>query len=133
VSTYPGPVVTSGTPGPERGFEHVDEQMCRSFQQSAELVGRKWTASILMAGMLGARRFAEYRTRVPGISPRLLTLRLRELEADGLVVREVVPTFPVLITYTPTERGAGLMRALQPLIAWSVDDQSDANGSCANG
>ncbi|GAA3237572.1 hypothetical protein GCM10017691_36890 [Pseudonocardia petroleophila] len=113
--------------GPAAGFEHIDEERCRGFQASIELVGRKWTAGILLAGMRGARRFVEYRALVAGISDRLLTQRLKELEDDGLVERTVVPTMPVLIRYEPTERARGLMQALHPLIAWS--ETEDRGGS----
>ncbi|WP_327036304.1 helix-turn-helix domain-containing protein [Micromonospora ureilytica] len=111
---------------PAPGFESIDEELCRSFQRSAELVGRKWTAGILLAGILGARRFSEYRRHVEGISDRLIAQRLRELEAEGLIERQVVPTTPVLITYKPSERAVGLMRALHPLVKWSIDDQASA-------
>lgn len=108
---------------PAAGFEHIDEERCRSFQASVELVGRKWTAGILLAGMRGARRFVEYRALVAGVSDRLLTQRLKELEDDGLIERTVVPSMPVLIRYEPTERARGLMRALHPLIAWSASER----------
>lgn len=108
------------------GFEHIDAEKCRSFERSAELMGRKWTAGIMLAGMLGARRFVEYRGHVEGVSGRMLTQRLRELEVEGLIERRVVPTTPVQISYQPTERGIGLMRALHPLIMWSVADQAAA-------
>ncbi|WP_328584659.1 winged helix-turn-helix transcriptional regulator [Streptomyces sp. NBC_00370] len=111
------------------GFEHIDEELCRSFRRSAELVGRKWTAGILLAGMLGARRFIEYRAHVDGISDKLLTQRLRELEAEGLLERHVAPTTPVLVTYRPSERAAGLMRALHPLVKWSIVDQKLARAA----
>lgn len=110
---------------PSSEFDHIDEERCRSFQESVELVGRKWTAGILLAGLRGARRFVEYRSLVAGISDRLLTQRLRELETDGLIERTVVPTTPVLVQYRPTERAHGLMRALHPLVAWSQADQND--------
>ncbi|MBB4689561.1 winged helix-turn-helix transcriptional regulator [Amycolatopsis jiangsuensis] len=105
------------------GFEHIDEELCRSFRDSAELVGRKWTAGILLAGILGARRFVEYRAHVEGISDRLLAQRMRELEAEGLLDRHVTPTTPVLVTYLPSERAVGLMRALHPLVKWSIADR----------
>nr|WP_296069767.1 winged helix-turn-helix transcriptional regulator [uncultured Actinoplanes sp.] len=54
--------------------------------------GRRWTGEILVAGMQGARRFPEYRRAVDGISDRMLTVRLRELEELGLLSRTVVPT-----------------------------------------
>ena len=105
------------------GFDHIDDERCRSFQESLELVGKKWTAGILLAGMRGARRFVEYRALVHGISDRLLAQRLRELEAEGLIERTVVPTSPVLVKYGPSERGRGLMRVLHPLVAWSLQDR----------
>ena len=78
--------------------------------------------AILLAGVRGARRFSEYRSLVEGISDRLLSVRLKELEAEGLIGRTVVPTTPVTITYAPTPRGRGLIEASQPLAMWAVAD-----------
>lgn len=108
---------------PDGGYEHIDDDVCRSFQRSVDIVGKKWTASVLMASMRGARRFVEYRARVTGISNQLLSQRLRELESHQLIERVVVPTTPVQILYRPTEKGAGLMRVLDPLIEWSVANE----------
>lgn len=83
-----------------------------------ELVGRRWLGIVLIAGCQGARRFSEYRRYADGISDRMLTQRLRELTAEGLIERTVIPTTPVQITYTPTARGMALVRALQPLFVW---------------
>jgi DNA-binding HxlR family transcriptional regulator len=98
----------------------VPDEQCRSFQGVLEFVGRRWVGAVLLAGAQGARRFTEYRTLVPGISDRLLAQRLKELEGHELIRREVVPTTPVQILYTPTATGAGLINALQPLLAWSA-------------
>ena len=73
---------------------HIDEAACRRFQATVEFAGRKWTSAILLAGVRGARRFSEYRAAVTGISDRLLTARLRELEAEGLIERHVRATTP---------------------------------------
>ncbi|MDT0267498.1 helix-turn-helix domain-containing protein [Streptomyces sp. DSM 44915] len=108
---------------PEVDYEHIDDAVCRSFQRSVELVGRKWTAAVLLAAMRGARRFVDYRARVSGISNQLLSQRLRELESHQLIERVVVPTTPVQITYQPTERGASLMRVLHPLVEWSAKNE----------
>lgn len=99
----------------ETGFEHIDDELCRSFLVQVEVVGRKWNSAILLAGVRGARRFSEYREAVAGISDRLLAQRFRELEAEGLITRSVTPTTPVLVRYEPTEYGRELLRALQPL------------------
>jgi DNA-binding HxlR family transcriptional regulator len=106
-------------------FEHIDEEECRRFQASAELAGRKWNAAILLAGARGARRFSEYRALVEGISDRLLTARLKELELEGLIDRDVQPTMPVSITYSLTESGHQLISLLHPLVNWSRARQRD--------
>jgi len=99
-------------------IRHIDEAECRRFQGSVELVGRRWSAAIMLAVARGGERFSEIRASVTGISDRLLSQRLRELEDADLVERVVVPTTPVQIRYRLTERGADLMRALQPVVAW---------------
>ncbi|MEV4541673.1 winged helix-turn-helix transcriptional regulator [Micromonospora echinaurantiaca] len=101
-----------------RAYQDIDDAGCRVFQDALELVGRRWTGAILLAAARGARRFGEYRVAVTGISDRLLAQRLKELEADGLIERTVIPTSPVQIRYAPTRDGAELMRVLQPLVDW---------------
>ncbi|MFI8526944.1 winged helix-turn-helix transcriptional regulator [Promicromonospora sukumoe] len=91
---------------------------CGVFQRTLEQAGRRWSGAILYAGVAGARRFVEYRRYVRGISDRVLTQRLRDLERQGFIAREVVPTMPVQILYTPTQAGAELVAALRPLAEW---------------
>jgi DNA-binding HxlR family transcriptional regulator len=100
-------------------FARIDEEECRRFQASAELAGRKWNAAILLAGARGARRFSDYRALVEGISDRLLAARLKELEVEGLVARDVQPTTPVSISYVLTASGQALISLLHPLVSWS--------------
>lgn len=107
---------------PEPDFEHIDDEKCRAMVQHLEFIGRRWVGAILLAGIRGARRFSEYRALVDGISDRLLSVRLKELEADGLIERTVVPTTPVSISYAPTLRGRELIAASQPLTAWAIAD-----------
>ncbi len=110
----------------------VGDEQCGGFQAVLEFVGRKWVGAVLLAGAEGARRFTQYRNLVPGISDRMLALRLKELETYGLMCREVVPTTPVQIRYTPSANGEELIRALQPLIAWGarrLERQSQDSGS----
>jgi DNA-binding HxlR family transcriptional regulator len=97
----------------------IHEPSCRSFQNVVELVGRRWTSAILLAGQRGARRFGEYRLSVPGISDRLLTQRLKELQAEGLIARKVIPSTPVQVLYELSAEGQELMSVLQPLVDWS--------------
>jgi DNA-binding HxlR family transcriptional regulator len=107
-------------------FEHIDDDECRRFQAAVELAGRKWVSAILLAGARGARRFSEYRTLVEGISDRLLAARLKELETEGLIQRDVRPTTPVSISYSPTPSGQELISLLHPLVTWSRQRQSAA-------
>ena len=113
---------------PEPGFENIDDELCRSFQTHLEVVGRRWNSGILLAAVRGATRFSEYRAVVTGISDRLLSQRLRELELEGLIERTVIPTTPVLVQYRPTARGRELLHILQPLVGYSKKYESaDAN------
>jgi DNA-binding HxlR family transcriptional regulator len=97
----------------------IEESGCRVFSDALELVGRRWTAAVLLAALRGARRFGEYRAAIDGISDRLLAQRLKELEQEGLVERTVIPSTPVQIRYALTPEGDELMRVLRPLIDWS--------------
>lgn len=99
--------------------QHIDDEQCRAFRQSAELAGKKWNAAILLALSRGADRFSKIIESVDDLSDRLLAARLRELESHGLVVREVVPTVPVQIFYRLTPAGSELIQILNPLVQWS--------------
>lgn len=104
----------------------IDDAECRLFREAAELAGRKWTAAILLALARGADRFSEVLTSIDGLSDRLLSARLRELESQGLVTRTVVPSTPVQIRYGLTESGAELITILQPLVRWAKRSQPGA-------
>lgn len=99
-------------------WKPIDDDQCRRFQTSAELVGKRWSSGILLALAQGATRFSEVTASVPGLSDRLLAQRLRELESAQLIEREVIATTPVQIHYRLTERGSDLMRSLEPLVGW---------------
>ncbi len=81
-------------------------------RETASLLERRWQLSILYAALSGALRFNEFADAVAGISPRMLSERLRDLESAGLVERTVIPSSPPTVEYRLTERG----RRLGPLI-----------------
>ena len=81
-------------------------------RRAADLLERRWQLSIIYAALRGALRFNEFAGAVQGISPRMLSERLRELEAAGLLARAVLPTSPPTVEYRLTDRG----RRLGPLI-----------------
>jgi DNA-binding HxlR family transcriptional regulator len=100
-------------------FESIPHEECTRFQGAVELVGRRWSGAILLAVARGATRFSEIRATVPGLSDRLLAQRARELEAAGILEREVIPTTPVQVRYHLTEAGTELMAVLHPLVLWA--------------
>ena len=93
--------------------------MCTSFFQLMDLLSRRWTGLILRVLMSGPRRFNQVLAAVPGLSDPLLTQRLRELQARGLVTRNVLPDSPVRVEYELTEAGRDLDRAVCALAEWA--------------
>jgi DNA-binding HxlR family transcriptional regulator len=78
----------------------------------AEVLERRWLLQVLVAAHSGAVRFNEFGSAVVGISPRMLSSRLRDLERAGIVERTVIPNSPPGVEYRLTERG----RALAPMV-----------------
>jgi DNA-binding HxlR family transcriptional regulator len=95
-----------------------EPKVCPHFHKAVEMVGKRWSGAILAAMVEGPRRFGEISERVPGMSDRLLSQRLREMEAEGLVERTVEAGSPVRVSYSLTEKGADLDPALRELRAW---------------
>lgn len=93
--------------------------ICPHFHAAIELIGKRWTGAILCALIERPLRFTELTRAVPGLSDRLLSQRLQELEAEGLVAREVEPGSPVHVTYSLTEMGADLRPAIAELRSWA--------------
>lgn len=100
--------------------EH-NSQVCDKFHTAIELIGRRWTGAIISSLLSGATRFCEIRESIPGISDRLLTERLKELEDNGIVARDVVPTRPPQVSYVLTEKGQALKPVLDCITQWSHD------------
>ena len=82
------------------------------------VVGGKWTPIVLWHLADGPRRFGELRRLVTGISEKMLIQQLREMEADGIVVRRDFREIPPRVEYSLTEFGVSLGRALKPLCDW---------------
>ena len=93
--------------------------LCPRFHKAIELVGRRWTGSIVRVLLQGPRRFNELLSAIPGISDRLLTERLRELESEGLITRSVQAGSPVRVVYELTCSGHELQEALDALGRWA--------------
>jgi DNA-binding HxlR family transcriptional regulator len=105
----------------------AEGSVCQHFQRAAEVLGRRWNPQVVRVLLGGARRFGEIREAIPGISDHLLSERLKQLEAEGIVRREVTGGRPVLIEYTLTPAGADLHTAIGALGAWA-ERWAGANG-----
>ena len=92
---------------------------CPRFHTAVELIGRRWTGAILRAMRSGHTRFTEIAAAVPGLHDRLLADRLRELEASGVIRREVSATAPGRVDYRLTEMGDDLDQVMDAIAAWA--------------
>lgn len=93
--------------------------VCPDFHVAVELIGRRWAGAILWTLVEGPHYFSDITRAVPGISDRLLSQRLQELEAEGLVERTVHPGNPPRVSYALTEKGAELGPAIREIGAWA--------------
>lgn len=93
--------------------------VCPHFHGAVELIGRRWSGAILYALTDGPLRFAQLRHRVPGMSDRLLSARLKELEEAGVVERTVEAGTPVKVTYGLTRKGESLEPVIAGLRDWA--------------
>jgi DNA-binding HxlR family transcriptional regulator len=92
---------------------------CAGFQRAIEFIGRRWVGAILYVLLDGPCRFNELLAKVPNLSDRLLTERLRELEAAGIVTRDVHPGPPVRVVYELTDAGRALSDVMRGLVRWA--------------
>ncbi len=92
---------------------------CPLYHEAVELVGRRWTGAILRVLMDGPLRFSEIAQAVPELSDRLLSERMKELEARGIVERRVISGPPVRVEYGLSQMGSELEPALSELQRWA--------------
>ncbi|MGJ9425461.1 winged helix-turn-helix transcriptional regulator [Nesterenkonia halotolerans] len=97
----------------------INDEECRRLTGVMEIVGKRWSSGILLAVGTGAERFSEIERRVEGLSGRMLSVRLRDLEAADLIERLVEPTIPVSVRYRLSQRGVELMQSLQPIARYA--------------
>jgi len=95
--------------------------MCPRYEQASELLGKKWTGLLIRILLGGSRRFSEFKEQVPQLSDRLLSTRLQELEAAGVVERIVHDTKPVRIEYRLTEKGEALRPVVSAIQEWAEE------------
>jgi DNA-binding HxlR family transcriptional regulator len=92
--------------------------ICPRFEKAISLLSQRWTALIINQILSGPRRFCALQSSI-GISGKVLSERLKDLEQQGFINREVIPETPVIIEYSLTEKGCSLEPILKEIGNWS--------------
>ena len=95
-----------------------ESTLCPRLSKAMELIGKRWTALIIYQLLEGPKRFNAIEQSLP-ISGRLLSERLKELEKEGIVTREIYSEVPVRVEYSLTDKGMALQSAVREIETWS--------------
>jgi DNA-binding HxlR family transcriptional regulator len=96
----------------------LDKSICPRFEKAMGILGQRWTGLIMYQLLSGPQRFCTIESAV-GVSGRVLSERLKDLESEGIVKREVYPETPVRIEYSLTEKGQALEPLMKEIETWS--------------
>jgi DNA-binding HxlR family transcriptional regulator len=94
-------------------------QICPRYEHAVQLLGKRWTGLLLYSLLNGPQRFCELTASVEGLSDRVLSDRLRELEEEGVVERVVYPQIPVRIEYQLTDKGQAFGPVVEAIHKWA--------------
>ena len=94
-------------------------ELCTRFHYASELIGRRWNGAIIYMLLKQTCRFATLRDGIPGITDRMLSERLQELEQEGIVERTVIPDTPVRVEYALSTKGRALASTIDAISAWA--------------
>ena len=97
-----------------------ESTLCPKFHKAVEILSKRWNGLIINQLLSGKQRFCTINSSMP-ISGRLLSERLKELENEGIVSREVYPEVPVRVEYTLTEKGLALKNVFKEIDLWSQE------------
>ena len=95
--------------------------LCPRYHHAVELIGRRWTGAIVRIMLSGTTRFSDLTVAIPGLSDRMLSERLKELEVEGIVQRCVFAETPVRIEYRITDKGRALSDVVDSIGAWAQE------------
>jgi DNA-binding HxlR family transcriptional regulator len=109
----------------------VHETKACEVRDLLDRIADKWSLLVIELLDRNTLRFSELRRQIDGISQRMLTLTLRQLERDGLVRRTVYPVVPPKVEYELTELGVTLLGTIQPLVAWARRHRDEIAGARA--
>src|ERR671930_1119299 len=106
-------------------FPTADEETVVALQGAVSVLAAKWSVVVLARLGDGTHRFNELLRQIDGVSRRMLSATLRQLERDGLVERHVYPRVPARVEYELSPAGEHLLIALVPLAGWGLEHQSE--------
>ncbi|WP_281359729.1 winged helix-turn-helix transcriptional regulator [Litoribacterium kuwaitense] len=98
----------------------MDKSICPSFEKAMGMLSQRWTGLIIYQLLSGPQRFCTIESSI-GVSGRVLSERLKDLENEGIVKREVYPETPVRIEYSLTEKGIALEPLMREMEKWAGD------------
>jgi DNA-binding HxlR family transcriptional regulator len=96
----------------------MDKSICPRFEKAMSLLSQRWTGLIIYQLLGGPQRFCSLESSI-GVSGRVLSERLKDLENEGIVKREVFPETPVRIEYSLTDKGSALEPLMRDIEKWS--------------
>lgn len=97
----------------------LGDDMCPRYERAVQILGKRWTALIVRTLLPRPRRFSDMTSHIPGLSDRLLSERLKELESCGIVERHVFAETPVRIEYSLTGKGHELQHVVEAIQHWA--------------
>lgn len=98
----------------------MENKLCPRFEKAMELISKRWVGLILSELLKGTKRFSEMESDLP-VSGRLLSDRLKMLEKEEIVIRNVYSEFPVRIEYSLSDKGKALEPVIKALQVWAED------------
>ena len=96
-----------------------NSNFCPDFHKAVELIGRRWSGAIVREMLAGTSRFTDLHDAIPDISDRMLCARLRELETEGVVARQVYGEAPARVEYHLTDKGLALKSVVAAIGDWA--------------
>ncbi|NWQ43257.1 helix-turn-helix transcriptional regulator [Bacillus sp. EB106-08-02-XG196] len=97
----------------------TENKLCSKVEECYHILGKKWVGLVIHALMEEPKRFSEIHTFIPDLSKRVLNERMKELEDNGIVLRNVIADRPVRTEYSLTKKGTELGQSLKALEAWA--------------
>lgn len=94
------------------------KHICTTFHSAIEFIGKRWMGVVIYTLLKGPKRYNEIISSIPGISDRLLTERLRDLENEGLIIKRMIAVSPKKVEYELTATGKELEEVIHVLMKW---------------